>query len=115
MHGDRFGFVWERMEMPIRVFSCLRFDRPVWTNVPLALFTTALLGLSMALMWGGPSTLNCIFRVNCDSVAQVGTPLHRTPHGALTPTLILHANARRLSPQRSHVQIMYAQPILQNS
>ena len=44
-----------------------RFRRAVFFNIPLTIFAAFSLFLAFFLLWGGPTWLHCVFRINCDT------------------------------------------------
>lgn len=44
-----------------------RFRRSVFFNIPLTVFAGFSLFLAFYLLWGGPTWLHCVFRINCDT------------------------------------------------
>ena len=50
-----------------------RFRRSVVFNIPLTLFVCFSAFLAFYLLWGGPSWLHCVFRINCDEKHSYGS------------------------------------------
>merc|ERR1719399_691315 len=76
--GDNYesavGFLLLGLQLPTAAFIFTygqEHRRPVCLNFSLLLVYICFLILIFVLVWGGPSELHCVFRVNCDTATSM--------------------------------------------
>jgi cation-transporting ATPase 13A3/4/5 len=76
--GDNYesavGFLLLALQLPTACFIFTygqEYRKPVCCNIFLFIIYIAFLILAFVLLWGGPSELHCVFRVNCDTASSM--------------------------------------------